>query len=149
MNAGELCTREVVVAERELSVIEAAERMASHHVGDLVIAEERGTELVPIGIVTDRDLVRFALAHGLDVIRRTRVVDAMSGELVTARETDDVASVLKLMRGHGVRRMPIVNARGALVGILTADDVLEWLSEQMDDLVKLIAREQKREARGA
>jgi CBS domain-containing protein len=69
----------------------------------------------------------------------------MSNDLVTAREHESIEAALKKMEEHGVRRLPIVDADGMLVGILTLDDILQYLTGQQSELVALVAREQRRE----
>ena len=56
MPIGEICNRDVVVVQRNESALEAAKLMRHHHVGDVVVVEERGGLRVPVGLVTDRDL---------------------------------------------------------------------------------------------
>jgi Mg/Co/Ni transporter MgtE len=73
------------------------------------------------------------------------VEDIMSLEIVTAREGDDLLDTIKRMRTHGIRRVPVVNGSQALIGILTVDDVIEVLAEELNDLARLIGREQTRE----
>ena len=70
----------------------------------------------------------------------------MVTELVTVREEDSVFDILRLMRRCGVRRLPVLTAAGTLAGIVTVDDLLEIVAEQLDDLVHAIAREQARES---
>ena len=115
MNVGQLCNRDVVTADQYLPVLEAARRMRAHHVGDLVVVEavRGGTE--PIGIVTDRDLVLEVLAENIEWAASLRVCEIMTCEPVTAREDEDATVVLHRMRCHGVRRLPVVDARGAVV----------------------------------
>lgn len=143
MNAGELCTRQVVIADPDLPVLEAARRMCDHHVGDLIVVEKLNGDNEPVGIVTDRDLVLEVLAADAERAATTRVGEIMTCELVTAREDEDAASVLRKMRAHGVRRMPIVNVLGTLEGILTYDDLLEWLVEELAGLVAVVDSEEK------
>lgn len=151
MNAGELCNRQVVIAHADLNVVEAARRMREEHVGDLVVVEPvtgPNGEIVgnePVGIITDRDLVVEVLAGNIEWARSLEVSDVMTIELVTAREDEDPSSVLRKMRAHGVRRMPIVNEEGTLEGILTYDDLLEWLVEELGGLVAVVNSEQKEE----
>jgi CBS domain-containing protein len=73
----------------------------------------------------------------------------MSERLVTALERESLYDVLKKMQSYGIRRLPVVNEHGGLEGILTFDDVIELLSEELTDLAKLVAKEQKREAMAA
>lgn len=145
MTVGEICTRNVVVAPKTAMIVDAAKRMRSSHVGNLIVVDNRNGRHIPIGIVTDRDIVISVVAGDPDHINYLLVSDVMSDELVTAWEHDSVETALKRMKEHGVRRLPILDADGALVGILTLDDVLHYLSAQQSELVALVAREQIRE----
>lgn len=145
MNVGELCTREVIIAQRDTSVVEAAQRMRTYHVGNLVVVEDETNGRRPIGIVTDRDIVIAVVAAGVNP-EALKVGDIMSAELVMVRETEDVCETLRYMRDKGVRRMPVVDAAGALAGIVTVDDLLGLLAEEMGHLAQLITRGQRREA---
>jgi CBS domain-containing protein len=73
------------------------------------------------------------------------VADVMSADLVTSPESENLYDALKKMESHGIRRLPVVNDRRGLEGILTFDDVIELLSEELTDLAKLVATEPKRE----
>lgn len=145
MDVGEICTREVVIATRNTTVVEAARLMREYHVGDLVVVDESEGRRVPVGIVTDRDIVVCVLALGLDPAVLT-VGDIMGSHLVTAAEDDDVYETLQIMRTRGVRRVPVVNTAGALVGIVALDDILEIFAEELDAAVKVVAREQANES---
>jgi CBS domain-containing protein len=145
LDAGELCNREVVVAEPNEPLLEAARRMRDEHVGSLVVVEGPPDRRVPVGIITDRDIVIYAVAIGGGIPDRT-VDSCMTQELVTARERDGLAEVIHLMRTNGVRRLPIVDEAGVLQGILTLDDVLELLAEQVQEIAALFPRERRREA---
>lgn len=144
MPIGTIRTREVAVAQRLTKVSEAARLMRKHHVGDVVVVDEMGGRQVPCGIVTDRDIVITVVAQGVDP-DTIAVGDMMSSELVVGRETDGVADTIQVMRTKGVRRLPIVDALGTLVGIVTADDLLALLSDELTSLTTMVAREQRRE----
>jgi CBS domain-containing protein len=144
MPVGEFCNREVVIVEPDASVGEAVKLMRDRHVGDVVVVEQRDGQPVPVGMLTDRDIVIEVLAE--DVAPQSVTVrDIMSTSLMTAREEDELVDVVGRMRSHGVRRVPVVNAQGGLEGILVVDDVLELLAEQMSGLAGLVAVEQRRE----
>lgn len=145
MAVGEICNREVVITEKSASVADAARLMRSHHVGDLVVIEERGGRRHPVGIVTDRDLVVEVVAAGVNP-EALKVGDIMGPEVATVRESEGLFEALRYMRNKGVRRMPVVDASGALVGILTLDDLLGLLAEEMMELAKLVSHERRREA---
>lgn len=144
MKTGAVCNREVVFVERNASIVEAAQRMRAHHVGDLVVVEEINGRRSPVGIVTDRDLVVEVLAEGVK-LDEVVVGDVMSHELATANEDDDLFDTVKRMRAKGIRRLPVVDRTGALAGIVTVDDLLDLLAEQVSDLARIVQREQTRE----
>lgn len=140
--AGELCNRTVVIAKRDEPVRDIAQRMLDHHVGSVVVVDEVDGRRVPVGIVTDRDIVLAVVAGGREA-RNTPVEDVMSTDLVKAWEDDDAADAIKRMRSCGIRRLPVVNDDDGLEGIISFDDVFEFLAEQLDDLATLLSREQR------
>ena len=147
MTIGKVCNREVVFVHQQASVPEAARLMREYHVGDLVVIKEKTGKRVPVGIITDRDIVLEVIAEGVDM-DDVSVGDIMSDKLVTARESDGLPETIKLMRAKGIRRLPVVNDDNELVGILSVDDLIDLFSEQIVDLARLIAREQGREKAG-
>jgi CBS domain-containing protein len=144
MNIADCCNRNVVVASRDTTVAEAANLMRHRHVGDVVVVDQADGDRRPIGIVTDRDIVVEVVAAGLDA-KAIKVGDLVVGRLVTAEERDGCAATVRLMAAKGVRRMPVVNAAGALVGIVTIDDLLPQLAAQLADLSELAARGREQE----
>jgi CBS domain-containing protein len=146
MSIGEFCNREVVFATRKTSVKEAAELMRKYHVGDLVVVDEIDGKRVPVGIVTDRDIVIEIIAESLSVDDFT-AGDIMGAEVISVHEKEGVVETIRLMRSHGIRRIPVVDKDGGLVGIMSVDDVLDLLAEELAELAKVAPREQAREAR--
>lgn len=144
MIVGEICNRQVVVARRTDTVPAAAREMRDYNVGDVVVVDEIEEQRVPIGILTDRDIVVVGVAEHAGRMDTLTVGDIMSTTLVTAREDENLFDVLKRMRAHGIRRLPVVNADGGLEGIFTHDDAVDLLSEELADLSALVSREQKR-----
>ncbi|GAO35117.1 histidine kinase [Sulfuricella sp. T08] len=144
MPIGEFCNREVVFATRKTSITEAAQLMRQHHVGDLVVVDETDGKRVPVGIVTDRDIVIEIIAKSLDLNDFT-VGDIMSPQLVSVQDDEGVFETIRLMRAKGIRRIPVVNQAGGLEGIVSADDILDLQAEEMAELAKVAPREQERE----
>jgi CBS domain-containing protein len=145
MAVGEICNRDVVIADKTLSVVAAAQLMRSQHVGDLVVVEEKDGRKQPVGIVTDRDIVVEVVAAGVNP-DALKVGDIMGSEVATVRESEGLFEALRYMRDKGVRRMPVVDPDGGLAGILTMDDLLGLLAEEMTELAKLVSHERQREA---
>lgn len=146
MSISEFCNRETVFATREMSLPEAAKLMREYHVGDLVVVDELEDKRVPVGIVTDRDMVIGIIAQSLD-INEFNVGDVMGPQLVSVQEQEGVFETIRLMRANGVRRIPVVNQEHGLVGIVSADDILDLLAEEMNELAKVAPRAQEREAK--
>lgn len=145
MPISEVCNREVIIVQPGDSVLEAALLMRQHHVGDVIVVEDRDGIRIPIGIVTDRDLVVEIMAPQLDPAAIT-VGDIMAPDLVTVKEYAGLYEAIELMHSRGVRRLPVVDVSGGLAGILTLDDLVELLAEEMAALAKLVKHEQKKEA---
>lgn len=145
MSIGEICNREVVIMQPEDTVLEAAKLMRQHHVGTVMVVEERNGKRVPVGIITDRDLVVEVIAPELNPDAIT-VGDIMVIDLATVKEATGIFEAIQYMRGKGVRRLPVVDEEDRLVGIISLDDLLTLLSEELDVLAKLIAREQQKES---
>lgn len=144
MTVSTICNRDVIVVNKDASILEAARLMREFHVGDLVVIEEKAGKRIPVGIVTDRDIVLEVIAEEVDM-SDVDVGDIMSEDLVTVEEKDDLMDTIKLMRAKGVRRVPVIDGANALVGILAVDDLIELFAEQIGDLSKIIVREQVRE----
>jgi CBS domain-containing protein len=144
MPISEICNREVVIVQRDTTASEAAQLMRQHHVGDVVVVDDRGGVKIPVGIVTDRDLVVEIMAPAIDQMAVT-VGDIMASELATVKENAGVFETIEYMRAKGVRRVPVVDKGGGLIGILALDDLLELLAEELLALAKLVRHEQKKE----
>ena len=145
MNIEDICNRNVVVAPKAEMIVDAAKRMRTSHVGALVVVDARNGRHVPVGVITDRDIVISVVAGDPGHLDTLLVGDVMSSDLVTAKQGESVETALERMHEHGVRRLPVVDDAGALIGILTLDDVLEYLTRQQNELVALVAREQQHE----
>lgn len=144
MTIGEVCNREVVYATRDTTVQAAAKLMRHYHVGSLVVVDDFGGKRIPVGIVTDRDIVVEVDATELDP-KVITIGDIMTSELVTVPESEGILETMEVMRFKGVRRLPVVGVEGQLVGIVTIDDLLEILAEELTDLTRLVSKEQARE----
>ena len=145
MTVGDICTRSVFVASEHERILEIAERMRDDDVGALVVVAIRGASYAPIGMLTDRDIVISALAWQPDLIGDLTVADAMTSDVVTVDEHEHVDAALYRMRECGIRRLPVVDGTGKLVGILTLDDVLAHPDGRQGALVAGIVRAQRRE----
>jgi CBS domain-containing protein len=121
------------------SIVQVAEIMKREDVGSVPVVESKASKQL-VGIVTDRDLVIKVLASGRGTDRAT-AHDAMTPDPVSCREGDDVAQVLEQMKDRQVRRMPIVDATGRLLGIIAQADIATRINRdtQTGELVEAIS----------
>lgn len=147
MKVGEACNRVVIHVNSDEPVRRAAELMRKYHVGCLVVTEYGDADQVPVGTVTDRDIVLEAVAAGVDADEVT-VGDIIDPDPpLVADEKDELADTLDAMRAQGVRRLPVVDSRRSLVGILALDDVLQLLSSQLGVLADIVGDQRRQEAK--
>ena len=145
MTIGAICNREVVTVQRNASVQHAAMLMRQYHVGDVVVIEARKEKIVPVGVVTDRDIVIDLVATELDC-KVITTGDIMLTNIIVIKESAGVLEAIQTMTAKGVRRLPVVDDEGGLVGIVTLDDMLLLLAKEFGALSKLVIREQENEA---
>ncbi len=136
MSLGNLCRREIICVNRGATVEEVAKLMEEKNIGSIIVVEERK----PMGIVTDRDILLRVINRGLDP-KRTSVADVMTKQIVTLREDIGLFEALQHVKGKGIRRFPIVDAKGNLQGIMTLDDVIYLLGKEMADMASIIEKE--------
>jgi CBS domain-containing protein len=146
LTAGDLCNRIVAFAERSETIRAAAQRMREMHVGCLVVVDETPAGRLVVGILTDRDIVTAVVAKELDPAT-LQVEDVMNPEVVTAREADSVLDLLNTMRRKALRRLPVTTADGVLAGLVTLDDLLSVLAEELRTMALAIEAGQMRERR--
>ena len=107
----------------DTSLTEAARLMKDHNIGMLPVVESEGSRKL-VGVVTDRDIAIRHVAEGH--LSDCPVREAMTDNVSTCKATEDIDRVMSLMAEEQVRRIPIVDERGDLVGIVSqADIVLE------------------------
>lgn len=115
-----LMRTEVITCAPGAALSSVGQLMWDHDVGAVVVLDD---ERKPVSVVTDRDLAMAAYTQG-SPLAHIGVGTCMSKRLVTCREETDAASVAQLMREHQVRRVPVVDAEGKLVGIVGLRDLL-------------------------
>ncbi len=118
MKLKDVMTTDVEVVEFDSNLQEAAVKMKSLDIGALLVRE--GTQLV--GIVTDRDITIRAVAEGLDP-KHTAVAEVMTTDFVYGYEHEDVAQAARRMGAEQIRRLPVLNEKDELVGIVSLGDL--------------------------
>ena len=140
MSVKRICVRDVDVATPEESVITAASRMSRHNVGTLVVVDDN---FRPVGLLTDRDLTIRVLGHLHDPWE-TRVSDVMTEAPCVIDSEMPVEAAVSVMRGSKCRRLPVVGDDGRLVGILSLDDILQSLADEMTEISAVLEDESPR-----
>lgn len=118
-------------------VIEAAQMMRDRHVGNIVVVRSEEGKTVPIGLLTDRDIVVGCVASAADRINDLSVEEVMTPNPVCANEDMSVHEVIHLMRQNGVTRLPLVDTSGSLKGIITSKRLLSFLNEELTGIVSI------------
>jgi CBS domain-containing protein len=131
MRAIDIGTRRVIQAGDSATVAEAAGIMRRHQAGCLVVTREQDDRVESVGIVTDRDLVTRCIAAHFDPAT-TPLECVMSAPLLCCRPDAPIDEIVDTMQQRGVRRLPLIDTAGTLVGIVSTDDVLAALAELAD-----------------
>jgi CBS domain-containing protein len=134
--------KNVVCVSAGAPVSEAIDLMKDNQIGDVIVCE--GSSKKPIGMLTDRDI---ALKVSKDVsFNEMKVSDVMpEGKIVTCGQNEDVFEMIRVMKEHGVSRLPIVDASGAVVRIVTAKNLLQYLTQSLVDLAEVSRNQQQKE----
>lgn len=146
MKVGDYCTRAVVSISGSADIVDAAKMMRDLHVGFLVVYKDGDELRKPIGVLTDRDLVVAVLARDVGP-HAVLVQDVMTRQPLLAKEGDEISDMLQGMRVAGIRRIPVVDERGALKGVMAMDDAIHVITGLMCDISGSIKSEQRAEWR--
>ena len=144
MNVGQICHRQVITVKTADELTAAARAMRESHVGYLVVVEGKPGTDAPrvVGVLTDRDIVTTVVARAVDPNTLT-VGDVMTRDPVVVLDSDSIDATLKRMRQSGVRRTPVVDAAQRLVGVLSIDDMLDIVADQLNSIAGSIRNEQR------
>jgi len=134
MSLERFCRKPLATASPAETALEVAERMRKQHVGCVVVTEGGGR---PVGIVTDRDLVTRVLAERRDPAA-TPVKAAMSPAPVIAKVDERIEEAAMKMRQKGVRRLPIVDPEGTLIGMVSLDDLMVLFTAELGQAVQAV-----------
>jgi len=134
MSIESICSRQVDQVEPDETAQAAGQRMNTRSVGTLIVVD---SEERPIGILTDRDLALRVVGEGRDPAA-TRVKDVMTPKPRTVTEKTPIEDALSRMRSLGVRRLPVVGSRGEIVGIVSLDDILVLLTQELREVGRLL-----------
>jgi len=126
MKIGEIMTRDVACCSADQALFEAVRRMEERDCGCVPVIAERGQV---VGIVTDRDACMAELRLGRS-FRELMVADAMSSPVIVCGAEDDADAAQQLMRTHQIRRLPVVDDRRRVIGIVALSDIIREAARQ-------------------
>ncbi len=144
MTVGRICRRPPCTIQARETARSAAQRMETERVGALVLVEDER----PLGMLTDRDLVVRLVAEGQRA-EAARVCDVASRPVAGLAEDLSLQAATLEMAEHGARRMPVVDDRGHLVGMLTADDLICLVATELTALADVASEQSPPERRTA
>jgi len=141
MDAGEICSRKTVIIREDKFVKDAVKLLKQYNVGSLVVVKSMNNHNVPVGLLTDRDIVIKALPaqNPLDTIP---VREIMSTPVITVTETTSIFETLSKMRYSGIRRLPVINEEGFLTGILSLDDIIDSIARELIEVTRVVQKEE-------
>jgi CBS domain-containing protein len=142
MNVADVMTRNVTYVTEDTSLADVARLMRKDHVGDVVVTRPDEPGSRPVGILTDRDIVIQVIAEEAQLSALT-AGDAMSRELVTVSDSASLVEAVTQMGQHGIRRLPVTDTDGLLIGVLSLDDVLAQLGALLDNLADVVRFQQQ------
>jgi len=135
---------DVVFVDQNIPLIEVAKIMKLRKVGDVIVTKSINQKVKPVGIITDRDLVVGVLADKKS-IETMCASDLMAQPITIAYDTDGVYDMIKTMKKEGIGRLPIVDAEGTLLGIITAKKLLQLLAQEFNDLINFTRKSTSKE----
>jgi len=144
MNVGRICSRGIVSVHRRANLGDAAELMKTHHVGALLVTDDAEGADRAVGVVTDRDLVLYALAEGIGPTDAC-VEDVMTPAVATISADDGLFEAAEAMRASGVRRLAVSDENGTLIGIVSLDDIVDAIAAELGSLALALRSERARE----
>ncbi len=144
LTLSELYQKNVVCLKFNNTATDAAKLMLENHIGDVVVIDDESGKSIPVGIVTDRDIVIATVAKGLDP-KSVKLSEIMSKKIVTASESEGLGNLVKMMTDEGLSRLPIVDSSGELKGILTSKKLFQTFTNALCDLASISVAQQRRE----
>lgn len=146
MSVGELCCRNVVTISAQASIADATALMRHHHVGYVVVVNTIGGHSLPLGVITDRDILIEVMSQEVPDTLQPAIGELVTREPVCIAAHRSLFDAIDTMRKNAVRRLPVVDSEGALVGIVSVDDILRILSQALSDLTAIEQRQRRQES---
>ncbi len=143
MNVGAIASKQAVTVPVGASLEEAAKQMLQCSVGAVVVTDNADGRTVVAGILTDRDIVRARLEHSSS-LAALNVADVMTRAPLVIDAGDSLAGAIRHLQARSVRRAPVIDRDGRLLGLISTDDVLGAIATELAGLAQLVAQQGRR-----
>lgn len=144
MPISDLCSRKPITVHPTQSLVEAAKLMKASHVGTLVVTAKDGHDRA-LGVITDRDIIMKCVAEGKSPESST-VQEIMSSQVISANKSVGVYEAIDLMLKKGIRRLVIVDDSEKMCGVVSTDDLVQMLGQEMTSIGRLYETQNRAEA---
>ena len=144
MSVIDLIPKSTQMLERSSTLQEAARLMQQEHVGAIVITGSK-RDRKPVGIITDRDIAMTYLHENLS--HKANVGEVMSTNVIKIRSTDGIANAVDLMEREGIRRIVVVEDNGDTRGLISLDDIVSLVAQEVHGLGRVILRQHAKGAK--
>ncbi|POB12704.1 cyclic nucleotide-binding/CBS domain-containing protein [Halobacteriovorax sp. DA5] len=142
----DIIQKDVVIINSNATLKDAAKQMYEKHVGAIVVVDNiTGKKNTPVGILTDRDI---AISFGKEgkIEPYSKVSEIMTQNVVLCTPKDSIVDTIKKMQANGIKRIPVVNSRDQIVGIISSDDIIQRLGNEIHDLSQIVKLEIEKES---
>jgi CBS domain-containing protein len=145
MKIGDICTRNAITVSPAATLAEVARLMRDRNVGAVIVTKAPLDQPVAVGIITDRDIACTQLDRHCD-LNSLSAADAMTRNPLVVNEEDSLSAAIGRMRDRGVRRAPVLSMHGALVGLVSTDDLLPIVARELVQLARVVSLQPRQEA---
>lgn len=143
MNIGQIASKQAVTVPLSASLEQVAEAMLQCGVGAIVVTEPADGHARVAGIITDRDIVRARLGRS-SALSALHVADVMTHTPLVLDAEDSIASAIRHLQARCVRRAPVVDREGRLLGLVSTDDLLGEVATELSGLAQIVAKQGRR-----
>ena len=145
MKVGDICTRNPAAVATSATLAEAARLMRDRHIGAVIVTKAPLDRPVVTGMITDRDIACAQLDRRSD-LNSLSAEEVMTRNPLEINEEDSLSGAIEKLRARGVRRAPVVSSSGALVGLVSTDDLFACVARELMLLARLVTLQPRREA---
>jgi len=145
MKIGDICTRNPATVSTSATLAEVARLMKDRHIGTVIVTKAPLDRPVATGIITDRDIACAQLDRRSDLASLS-AEEVMTRNPLEINAEDALDKAIAKLRARGVRRAPVVSSSGALIGVISTDDLFAYVARELMLLARLVTLQPRQEA---